>query len=77
MADFRDNVSAARLLSEGEPFNEEDVRRGLLRLPDPPERRPEPPVEEQHEMWGRLDDLPRSSRLRRWVQERLERDGGQ
>jgi hypothetical protein len=69
--DERDNTGRGRLVEEGEVVDLDEVRRGNLRLPDPPERRPEPPVEEQDEKWARIDDLPRRHPVRRWVKDRL------
>jgi hypothetical protein len=69
--DDRESKDRGRLVQEGEAIDPDDVRRGVLRLPDPPERRPEPPVEDQHEPWARLDELPRRHPIRRWVKERL------
>jgi hypothetical protein len=69
--DDRDNTGRGRLVQEGEVVDLDEVRRGVSRLPDPPMRRPEPPVEEQHEPWARLADLPRRDKIRRWVKERL------
>ena len=68
-----------RLVGPGEIFDMDDVDRGLLRLPDPPEPRPEPPVEEQHERWARLADLNENENhpIRVWVRERLGRHGGE
>lgn len=60
-----------RLIEEGEVFNRDDVRAGLLRLPDPPRPRPEPPLAEQHERWSRLADLAEDAPEARWVRERL------
>ena len=75
--DFRDNTGRGRLVEEGEVVDLDDVRRGRLRLPDPPEPRPEPPVEEQDEPWGRLADLPRRHPVRDWVRDRLGDHGSQ
>jgi hypothetical protein len=69
--DFRDNTGRGRLVEEGEVVDLDEVRRGVLRLPDPPEPRPEPPVEEQDEKWARLTDLPRRHPIRNWARERL------
>jgi len=60
-----------RLIQEGEVFDPEDARRGILRRPDPPEPRPEPPLAEQHEPWARLADLTRSHPVRDWVKRRM------
>ena len=73
--DDRENTGRGRLVQEGEVVDLDDVRRGVLRLPDPPPRRPEPPVEDQHEPWGRLADLPRRHPVLTWAKERLGRHG--
>jgi hypothetical protein len=70
--DDRDNTGRGRLVQEGEVVDLDEVRRGNLRLPDPPGRRPAPPVDEQDEPWGRLADLPRRHKIRDWVKGRLD-----
>jgi hypothetical protein len=60
-----------RLVEEGEVFNRDDVRAGRIRLPDPPDPRPEPPLAKQHERWSRLDELADDSPEATWARERL------
>jgi hypothetical protein len=68
-----------RLIREEEVYDREDVERGLLRRPNPPDPRPELPVEEQHEQWARLASLPpRKKRpVLDWIAGRLERRGSE
>ena len=70
--DLRDNTGRGRIIHEGEVANRDEIREGLLRLPDPPDPRPEPPVEEQNEPWARLAELTENHPIRDWVRRRLD-----